>query len=320
MNETINKIKAVILGHAVADALGVPAEFSSRSKLTKSPVTDMKGYGTYPVPAGSWSDDTSMSLAALDVIAGGKLDWDAVMSGFGEWYYNDKYTPTGILFDVGTTCSIAIDNYFKRHKSIGECGLSDARSNGNGSLMRIHPFSLMAYFDSGMRSDFDSMIETASALTHAHERSILACKIYTLILFALLDNPAKDSVYLALSAAAKSYKSSPEYATYNRIFSPDFAKTPQEEIRSSGYVVDTLEAAIWCLLTTDSYRECVLQAVNLGDDTDTVAAIAGGLAGALYGYSSIPQKWLDTLIKREYIEEMCLRAASSWCSAEAKQK
>ena len=74
------------------------------------------------------------------------------------------------------------------------------------------------------------------------------------------------------------------------------------------------------MLTTDNYRECVLKAVNLGDDTDTVAAIAGGLAGALYGYSSIPQKWLDTLIKREYIEEMCLRAASSWCSAEAKQK
>ena len=95
MNEITNKIKAVMLGHAVADALGVPVEFNKRKDLDKAPVTDMYGYGTYPVPAGAWSDDTSMSLAALDSIAGGTINWDDVMEGFGAWYYRDKYTPTG---------------------------------------------------------------------------------------------------------------------------------------------------------------------------------------------------------------------------------
>ena len=99
---------------------------------------------------------------------------------------------------------------------------------------------------------------------------------------------------------------------YKRLFSPDFDKTPVSKIKSTGYVVDTLEAAVWCLMTTDNYKDCVLKAVNLGDDTDTVAAIAGGLAGALYGYDSIPEEWRNTLIKREYIEELCERASKAW--------
>jgi ADP-ribosylglycohydrolase len=255
-----------------------------------------------------------MSLAALDVIAGGKLDWDAVMSGFGEWYYNDKYTPTGILFDVGTTCSIAIDNYFKRHKSIGECGLSDARSNGNGSLMRIHPFVLYLY----LKNNFDvEVVHTASALTHGHERSKMACGIYAFVLWELLNNPSKDAVVSGLNKAERFYAEWDEMETYyemlfrrighTKMHCEDDAleKATRDDIKSSGYVVYTLEAAIWCLLNTNSYKECVLTAVNLGGDTDTVAAIAGGLAGALYGYDAIPEEWLNTLIKRDYIENMC---------------
>jgi ADP-ribosylglycohydrolase len=99
---------------------------------------------------------------------------------------------------------------------------------------------------------------------------------------------------------------------YKRLFSPDFDKTPASEIKSTGYVVDTLEAAIWCVLTTDSYKECVLTAVNLGGDTDTVAAISGGLADASYGYDSIPKEWLESLLSRDYIEDMCDKAARGW--------
>ena len=312
MNEITNKIKAVMLGHAVADALGVPVEFNKRKDLDKAPVTDMYGYGTYPVPAGAWSDDTSMSLAALDSISGGTINWDDVMEGFGAWYYRDKYTPTGKMFDVGNTCSQAIYNYFRLRKTATECGLSDGRSNGNGSLMRIHPFAMMAHFDARLRPEFDSIIEKASALTHAHERSKLGCKIYSLILCRLLEEPSKKTLKLALSEASERYSLSPEYGAYKRIFAPDFDKLPRDDIKSTGYVVDTLEASLWCILTTESYSECVLKAVNLGDDTDTVAAVAGGLAGALYGCGAIPRAWLDTLIKREYIEEMCERAGEAW--------
>ena len=103
-----------------------------------------------------------------------------------------------------------------------------------------------------------------------------------------------------------------EFEHYTRIFDPDFAKLPREEIKSTGYVVDTLEAALWCVLTTDNYRDCVLRAVNLGGDTDTIAAVSGGLAGALYGYDTIPDEWLNTLLRREYIEGLCEVAAGMW--------
>lgn len=312
MSTKNDKIKAVMLGHAVGDALGVPVEFCTREELDSDPVTDMRGFGTYPYPEGCWSDDTSMSLAALDSLASGKLNFDDIMIKFSEWYYKDKYTPTGKTFDIGNTCACAIDNYFMHGKSVNECGLADEKSNGNGSLMRIHPFALLALRTHQTREDWESMVDRASALTHAHERSKLACKIYTQILLNLLYMPSKLSVRLALEMAKARYASSSEYDHYKRLLSHDFDKLPRDEIKSSGYVVDTLEAAVWCILTTNSYRDCVLKAVNLGEDTDTVAAIAGGLAGALYGYNAVPAEWLNALKQREFIEDLCDRTAEAW--------
>lgn len=312
MNNYVEKVKAVMLGHAVADALGVPAEFASREELDNSPITDMEGFGTYPYPAGCWSDDTSMALATLDSILDGKLDFDDIMAKFGDWYYGDKYTPTGEMFDVGNTCSFAIDNYFSKHKSVTECGLNNEYSNGNGSLMRIHPFVLYAYVSKMPFTERSKMINTASALTHAHEISKIGCGIYAHILTYLLDTPDKNAVLESLKSAESHYKDNDEIEHYTKLFQPDFDKTQRSQIKSGGYVVDTLEAAVWCLLTTDNYKDCVLKAVNLGDDTDTVAAVAGALAGALYGYASIPNKWLEILKRREYIEDMCERATAAW--------
>ena len=119
-----NKIKSVVIGHAVGDALGVPVEFCTRATLEKNPVTEMVGYGTYPYPKGCWSDDTSMSLATLDSISNGNLDFDDIMIKFGKWYYENEYTPTGKMFDVGNTCSYAIDNFFAHGKTAEECGLT----------------------------------------------------------------------------------------------------------------------------------------------------------------------------------------------------
>jgi tyrosine-protein phosphatase YwqE len=216
------------------------------------------------------------------------------------------------MFDVGNTCSYAIDNYFAYHKPIEECGLSGEHSNGNGSLMRIHPFVLYTYANQMSVDEWLGVIVKASALTHAHDRSKIGCLIYTFILMSLLKDKGKDGLRDALKKAERYLSACAEFAPYERIFKSDFAELPRNEIKSSGYVVDTLEAALWCLLTTDNYRDCVLKAVNLGDDTDTVAAVAGGLAGALYGYDAIPKEWLDTLKRREYIEEMCERAGTAW--------
>lgn len=299
---TLDQIKAVMIGHAVGDALGVPVEFKTREHIAKDPVTSMRGYGSFAVPAGTWSDDTSMSLCALAAM--GRKDWtfEEVMDNFFAWMSDNRFTATDETFDVGNTCFNAILNYRQNGMPISECGLYDNDSNGNGSLMRIHPFSLLVDTET---AEWESIIDQASALTHGHDRSKLACRIYTMILSALLDNPDKNAVFFALLQADCHYRSHPEHRYFQRLFAVDFEDTPLTAIKSTGYVVDTLEAAVWCLLTTDSYEECVLKAVNLGEDTDTVAAVAGGLAGALYGYDAIPLSWRTTLRRRQYIEDLC---------------
>ena len=312
MNNYIEKAKSVVFGHAVADALGVPVEFESRKALDNSPVTDMEGFGTYPYPEGCWSDDTSMALAALDSLTSNNLDYDDIMKKFAAWYFNDEYTPTGKMFDAGNTCILAIENYFKKHMSALDCGLSDERSNGNGSLMRIYPFVLYAFVKQFPVEDMIDMVHTASALTHAHERSKVGCGIYALILTRLLHENNSCAVHMALQQAKAHYSSNPEITHYSNLFGRDFDKTERSKIKSGGYVVDTLEAAVWCLLTTNNYRDCVIKAVNLGDDTDTVAAVAGSLAGALYGYDAIPAEWLSVLKRKEYITRLCEKSVNAW--------
>ena len=312
MERIVNKVKAVMLGHAVADALGVPVEFMSRYELDKNPVTDMRGFGTYPVPKGSWSDDSSMALATLDSLASGEVDFDDIMERFCAWYYNNEYTPTGKLFDVGNSCAQAINNYFLGKRPATKCGVNGNYSNGNGSLMRIHPILLYAYAKELSVDRWVDLVAQCGCLTHAHERSEIGCGIYAFILMHLLESPERESVFRALREAKEFYGNFGEFSHYSRLFDDGFEKLSRSDIKSSGYVVDSLEAAVWCLVTTDNYHDCVLRAVNLGEDTDTVGAIAGGLAGALYGYEVIPDEWLSALLKRDYIEEMCERACKSW--------
>lgn len=308
-------IKACILGLAVGDALGVPAEFKYREELDKNPVTDMEGYGTYNVTAGSWSDDTSMTLCTLESLTKGRLDLDDVMHNFIRWYNEAEFTPTGETFDIGNTCGTAIKRYLSGEYSAEHCGLTGSRSNGNGSLMRIIPavlYSIAAGETKNHRGTWET-VSRVSALTHAHPRSITACEIYACVLERLIEKPEKESVGRGIDFhRGLNAQGCEEYSYFKRVDADVLKSLSRDEIKSSGYVVDTLEAALWCLLTTDSYKECVLKAVNLGEDTDTVAAVAGGLAGALYGYGSIPEEWLDRLLKRDCIEDVCERAAKAW--------
>lgn len=309
-NNILYKIKSVIFGLAVGDALGVPVEFASREELDGAPVFDMEGFGTYPYPAGAWSDDTSMSLCALDSLAKGSVDYNEIMKNFSRWMADGEYTSVGVCFDIGGACHKAINRFLSCFPALA-CGGMDEHSNGNGSLMRILPFVLFCEYCTHEEDDLE-IIHTASALTHAHERSKIGCGIYSIIIRQLLEEPSRESVKTGLEMAALQYKENEELSHYKRIFDPNFKDMKREEIKSSGYVVDTLEAALWCLLTTTSYKECVLKAVNLGEDTDTVAAVAGGMAGALYGYDGIPKGWINTLLKRDYIDNMCERAFLGW--------
>ena len=153
-------------------------------------------------------------------------------------------------------------------------------------------------------------MQNVSMLTHAHDVSIIGCGIYYYVLSELIKNPCKESIREGISKGDGQYKCIHELMAYIRMLRLNFASLDESEIKSTGYVVDTLEAAVWCLMNTSSYEECVLMAVNLGEDTDTVGAVAGSLAGALYGFDSIPKCWLDTLAKKEMIDKLCQDFAS----------
>ena len=310
-SEELRKLKGAILGHAVGDALGVPVEFVGRETLDEFPVAEMSGFGAYSVPAGSWSDDTSMALATLDSLGKGRVDYEEIMTNFERWLFEGKYTPTGVTFDVGGTCRSAIFNHEEGNDALS-CGLSSEYSNGNGSLMRIHPFVLYSYCNGLSLEECLKIVECGSLLTHAHHRSVLGCCIYACVVYKLLEVGKMSAIFQGLAQAKRLFEAHAELCHYSRVFDEDFASISREKIKSSGYVVDTLEAAFWCVMTTNDYKSCVLNAINLGSDTDTVGAIAGGIAGILYGYETIPSEWMRTLKRRKYIENMCERACKRW--------
>lgn len=297
------------MGLCVADALGVPVEFMSREHLKTKPVKDMLGFGTHNQPIGTWSDDTSMTLCLLDSLSNG-LDYQDVMTKFKAWLMEGAYTPHGEVFDVGIATRQAIKRYMSGTEPL-KCGGVGERDNGNGSLMRILP--LLFYIQSLYGTEFQevdeafNLIHKVSALTHAHKRSHIACGIYLSVASMLIGNmDLCIAVDLGIYKAVEYYKHKPEFKTelikYSRLSEKGFRDLYEREIKSSGYVVDTLEAAIWCLLNTKTYKDCVLMAVNLGEDTDTVAAVAGGLAGLYYGYEYIPNEWIAQIEKKDYIE------------------
>lgn len=306
------KILGGILGLCIADSVGVPFEFCNRESLAQTSVTDMCGYGTYNQPAGTWSDDTSMTLCLLDSLSNG-LDYMDIMQKFLSWLDEAKYTPHNEVFDVGRTSREAITRFVKGVPPL-ECGGVSEHDNGNGALMRILP--LVFYIHNRFGDDFFeneeaiTIIHNVSALTHAHKRSQIACGIYLSIAEMLLGGTQLQfAIDLGIGRAWEYYSENSVYTEerkyYERIRSSGFVSIPENQIKSSGYVVDTLEAALWCLLNTDSYEACVLKAVNLGGDTDTTAAVAGGLAGMYYGYKSIPAQWRAKVARAEYIMNLC---------------
>lgn len=301
----IKTVKGAIFGLAVADALGVPVEFESREKLRENPVDKMLGFGSHDVPKGTWSDDTSMTLCTLNSIAQkGKIDLEDNILEFSKWAEDGYMTPHGEMFDIGRTTLTSLRNYWNC-KNVYNCGGKSEYDNGNGSLMRIIPVSLFNHLKNLSQKESIQNIHEVSALTHAHERSLIACGIYDFTMQELIKFPDKSTVNIALKKAEKYYADYQEIKHYKKLFDEKFTYTDINLIKSSGYVVDTLEAAIWCLLNTDCYKDCVLKAVNLGEDTDTVAAVAGGLAGILYGYDNIPKEWTDTLVKNDMISNLC---------------
>ena len=303
-----NFYKDILFGVAIGDALGVPVEFISREQIKLNPVKDIIGYGTYNLPPGTFSDDSSLTFCLAEALTQ-DFNLKTIGNNFVKWYHSNYWTPRGNVFDIGIATRQAI-GLLAKGKRADLCGGTDVNSNGNGSLMRIAPlvFYLM---DKPIAERYD-IIKQVSSITHGHIQSVIACFYYLEFLKQLIECKDKFEIYKDLQTSVSNHLkfldiNPSEIALFDRLLNDSVFDLPEEKIVSSGYVLHTLEASIWCLLNSDNYKEAVLKAVNLGEDTDTTGAVTGGLAGVLFGCDTIPKAWLAKLARREDIDELADR-------------
>lgn len=301
-----SQIYGSLMGGVVGDALGVPYEFLSRENLAENPVCEMRGYGTYNQPPGTWSDDSSMTLAVVDsIVEYDDINYTDMMDKFSKWLYDAQYTPHNETFDVGCTTQQTIERYNMGVEPL-KCGLMDLHSNGNGSLMRIIPVCLFLYAKSYNIEDANEIIKNSSSLTHAHKISTTSCCIYNMLVYEILDNPDMKFNEILENTLKKAQLIYPtcENPEFKQILSDNFFNISVDKLKSTGYVINALEIAFYCCYHTSNYKDAVHMAINLGEDTDTNAKITGDIAGLYYGSEAIPQEYLDTIVKREYIDEL----------------
>lgn len=293
-----SRILGGLYGSLVGDALGVPVEFKPRADRVRDPVMGMRDYGTHGQPKGTWSDDGALLLCSVESLVE-KPEFDPQDMGerFVRWWSYGLWTAHGVLFDIGFATRAAL-KLIEEGCPAELAGGLDEHSNGNGSLMRILPVAVALRGQS--RDVLMDRLFRASAITHGHDRSKLACVLHGLVVEQLLRGlTVEDAVHSAQVEFRQWFGGHPEFAHFSHVLDSGLQTFPEDRIGSGGYVMDTLTASLWCLLTTSSFSECVLKAVNLGDDTDTTGCVAGGLAGLLYGLESIPADWISALPRKD---------------------
>jgi len=303
-----NSLYAAIAG----DALGVPEDSSTNQEQSLISVKNIYGYGRYDQPKGTWSDDSSMILCTMESLCRG-YNIEDIANTLCSWLFDGKWTPHGFVFDSGVTTFTALESIRSDKKTPYESGCKTEDDNGNGSLMRIIPAAL--YFAKKDIADFLTIIHDISAITHAHPRSKIGCGIYSLFLRNLLAGNDKHAAYTETMKNTQEYYSvksefSSELSHFDRLLSQTILKAENTKIYSSGYIVHTLETAVWCLMKHETTKEILQAAVNLGLDTDTNGAAAGGLAGLIYGLDSIPEDWITSLVLYKDIDELIKKFVS----------
>jgi len=311
-NRERNKIAGALLGLAVGDAMGVPFEFKSKEDMQNSPATGMIGYGSHNQAPGTWSDDSSLCFCLAESLINGYNLVD-IARKFINWKEEGLWTARGVVFDIGITTSKSINDLKTILEQDKEDDLKTLRDNakeqdnGNGSLMRILP---LLYRIKGLTPwDQFQKVWEVSALTHKHIRSAMACFIYIKLAEMLCNGLDKEQAYAEMRNQVIHFWGEIDFPQaeryhFDHVILHDIRSKPEDELRSSGYVIDSLESSIWYFLEKENYRDTVLGIINLGEDTDTGAAISGGLAGLYYGEEAIPREWLLNLARYEDIKAL----------------
>ena len=287
----LDRYRGCLLGLACGDAVGTTLEFRRRGSF--EPITDMVGGGPFGLKAGEWTDDTSMALCLATSLAERRgFDAEDQMNRYVNWWHHGYLSSTGACFDIGITVSAALQRYLQTRNPLA--GSTDPMSAGNGSLMRLAPAVLFGHPDMAAAMD---LARRSSATTHAATEALECCALFAELLCHALDGHPKDAILSSRLAA-------PTMPKVQAIAAREYLHKRESQIAGTGYCVASLEAALWCFAQTDSFEAAVLRAANLGDDADTTAAIVGQLAGAHYGKSGIPARWLVRLHQRAEIERL----------------
>lgn len=296
------QIENILYAGVVGDALGVPVEFEKRDSYYIDSMTT----GTWEQPAGSWSDDTSFTLPLIENLMTNK-SYDDLMQKFVNYMFHNEYTPNGVAFGIGNTCAKALRNWSVNHYPALECGDPSVEANGNGALMRLAPLAIHLANERDISKRLDLEREYTS-LTHRHPRSIVASYIYLEIIHDLLNGcslrSSLDNLPNRLTQALQGrFDELKELPYFEAMFQPDFATTLRKEIKSSGYVVDTLLASTWSVLNSTSIDGAVILAVNLGEDTDTIASITATLASCENLSDHINDDWKSQLQNKPLLDK-----------------
>lgn len=293
-------------GAAIGDALGVPVEFKKRDFLKENPVQDLMGYGCWKQPLGTFSDDSSMLFCTAQSLLKG-YDLKDIAANFVKWYQEGYWGAHDEVFDIGRTTRRSLNRIMKGvHPKFS--GDFEEENNGNGSLMRILPMVFFLKNETNIQARYE-YVKEVSSITHAHFRSVFSCFICVEYGRILLEGKSLKEGYILLRNNINSFVKNQDFnakevSLFDRVIQQNIAELPESSLSSWGYVLDSLESSFWCLLTSSSYEESVLKAVNLGGDTDTTATITGGLAGLYYGKSHIKEDWIQKLVKTEEIRKL----------------
>ncbi|CAA9891837.1 ADP-ribosylglycohydrolase family protein [Candidatus Methylobacter favarea] len=293
--DTLERFRGCLLGLAIGDAVGTTLEFKAKGSFT--PITDMVGGGPFRLKPGQWTDDTAMALClATSLLECQGFDADDQMQRYCRWHEEGYLSSNGRCFDIGNTVSQALRGYQAHGNPYA--GSTDSWSAGNGSLMRLAPIPLFyyAHLESAVAFAADS-----SRTTHGAQECIEACRLYSRLLLRALAGEDKEQIVFSDGVGVS------ESSKIAAIANGDYRDKHESAIRGTGYVVDCLEAALWCFWSTDSFSAAILKAANLGDDADTTAAVCGQLAGAYYGSSGLPAAWMQRLAKRDLIQDLADR-------------
>ncbi len=293
--------RGMLLGLAIGDALGAAVEFMPPGSFP--PVERYRSGGPHGLEPGEWTDDTSMALALADSIAECGWDLEDQLERYVAWYRSGRYSVNGRCFDIGVTTSGALHR-FRECGDPRRSGDPSERSSGNGSIMRLAPVPIRyAYYFPGSILDLIEKAVESSLTTHASPQCTSACAYMSLVLAGLVHGLPREEVLAADWGPLAELREAMElHPLIEEVAAGSFHRCWPPEIRGSGHVVKSLEAALWALCEGNDFRTAVLLAVNLGDDADTTGAVCGQLAGACWGESGIPPEWIEGLAERGMLE------------------